>query len=155
MSSRQIFSPDAKPMSDGGIRVKLRSAKLRAYGYPSDYYVRYLPAKDASEILGAIRTIADDETMTAEQQERAAKRLLCDFILCDSDGAPIFAGNYETVYSLPMSVANDMIMGWVEEFAVTGVDSIPFDQLSEAVRDSIGEEAKKKSEPTTSSPSTG
>lgn len=148
MASRQIFSPESET-TRSNLRVKLRSDKLRSYGYPSDYYVRYLPSEQASEIIGTIQTIADQDEMSPTDQERAVKRLLCDHILCDNAGEMVFAGNYDTMYALPMSVANDMITGWMNEFSVTGVSAIPIDELSEAMRESIAEDAKKKSEPTT------
>jgi len=139
--SRKIFGPDSVTTREN-ITVRLASKKLKAYGYPAEYHVRHVPTDLADELVSAVRMIDETDASTSEK-EKAIKRLLCDHILCDGAGVLAFADNYDVVYGLPMSVVNEMLQGWQQEFCVIGSPAKMMDELSEAVRESLGDLAKK------------
>lgn len=151
MASRKVFGPDSVSTREN-ITVRLVSKKLKAYGYPAEYFVRHVPTALAEDIVNAIGAVDEIDAPIIEK-EQAVKRVLCDHVLCDRDGAMAFADNYELVYSLPMSVINEMLQGWITEFAVMGTPGKMVEDLSAEVQDSLGELAKKNLASATSSTS--
>ena len=151
MPSRKVFGPDSVTTREN-ITVRLTSKKLKAYGYPAQYHVRHVPTDLADDIVSAVKMIDDTDVETIEK-EKALKRILCDHILCDGEGSLEFSDNYEVVYSLPMSVIAEMLEGWTAEFSIVATPGKLLEDLCEAVRDSLGDLAKKNSEQTTSSSS--